>query len=485
MNLEAIKARMVEIRSSLEGMAEAAEGALGEDEQRAWDELDAEFETLSTKKDELEARAARLESVRSLALDPSNVEAGAPTYAETKATVGINTRASNPWDEDEIRSAVEKGYNTSAPELVSRARDAIERVAEVNDSGRERVTRILENESRSAAPSVAGKFAHRVLATSSDSYIRSFYKMLATFGQTGVADVDAQREVQRAMSLTDGSGGYAIPLPIDPTLILDDDKSSNPFRRISTVRQVTTDSVRFVQSGAPTFSWDAEAAEVSDDATTFTNVDIAIHKAQGFIPFSIEIGQDYPGFAADTAQLIAQGRDNLEATAFATGSGSGQPFGIVTALAGGSYEVATDVVATTDAGDVYDVQEELPAAFSAGASWVAHKKIYQHIRELGGSSNSDFWANMTQGVPAGLLGNPVYESSAMDSAPATTGQDIMVLGDFSNYRILDRVGMSIELVPHLFHLTTNLPSGQRGFYVHWRVGADSVLDRAFRLLTVA
>jgi HK97 family phage major capsid protein len=61
---------------------------------------------------------------------------------------------------------------------------------------------------------------------------------------------------------------------------------------------------------------------------------------------------------------------------------------------------------------------------------------------------------------------------------------VAVYGDFSNYVIADKIGMSVEFIPHLFHLTTNRPSGSRGWYAHSRVGADSVNDGAFRMLDV-
>ena len=39
-----------------------------------------------------------------------------------------------------------------------------------------------------------------------------------------------------------------------------------------------------------------------------------------------------------------------------------------------------------------------------------------------------------------------------------------------------------ELVPHLFDVTNNRPTGQRGWFAWARVGADSIVDNAFRLL---
>ncbi len=67
------------------------------------------------------------------------------------------------------------------------------------------------------------------------------------------------------------------------------------------------------------------------------------------------------------------------------------------------------------------------------------------------------------------------------SAAATANNYIMVLGDFQNYLIADRVGLSVEYVPHRVNGDGAL-TGQRGLYAWWRVGADSINDSAFTLL---
>ena len=58
----------------------------------------------------------------------------------------------------------------------------------------------------------------------------------------------------------------------------------------------------------------------------------------------------------------------------------------------------------------------------------------------------------------------------------------MILGDWRHFYVVDRIGFSMELVPHLFHTTSNRPSGQRGFLGWWRTGSDSVRDSSFRML---
>lgn len=61
--------------------------------------------------------------------------------------------------------------------------------------------------------------------------------------------------------------------------------------------------------------------------------------------------------------------------------------------------------------------------------------------------------------------------------------DSLVYGDFNSYCIVDRIGATVGLVPHLFATANNLPSGQRGVFYRWRVGAATVNDTNF-VLTV-
>ena len=83
-----------------------------------------------------------------------------------------------------------------------------------------------------------------------------------------------------------------------------------------------------------------------------------------------------------------------------------------------------------------------------------------------------------------LLGRPLVESDDAPSTQTTTANDNMIVfGDFSNYVIVDKPGSAaIEFIPHMFNTANNLPDGRRAWYMHWRNGADSVNDLAFRLL---
>jgi HK97 family phage major capsid protein len=59
----------------------------------------------------------------------------------------------------------------------------------------------------------------------------------------------------------------------------------------------------------------------------------------------------------------------------------------------------------------------------------------------------------------------------------------MIVGDFSGgYLIVDRIGMEIELIPHLFGATNRYPTGQRGLWALWRNSAKVLDANRFRFL---
>ena len=183
----------------------------------------------------------------------------------------------------------------------------------------------------------------------------------------------------------------------------------------------------------------------------------------------------------EVGRLLAFGKDTLESAAFATGSGSGEPFGIVTAVT-----TTGDVDATTGGSfgleDVFLLDESLPARYRANASWLANRAIYNDVRQFSVGGGADVWERLQFDQPALLLGRPAYEASDMSST-ITTDELVLLFGDFQNYVIADRIGTTVEFVPQLFG-TNHRPTGQKGWFAWYRVGADSVNDSAFKLLRI-
>jgi HK97 family phage major capsid protein len=396
-------------------------------------------------------------------LDPDSVE---------------DRRFRNPWDLSEMRT-FNRSPGEVGDELRARALSAIEQMPGMNQSRREAATKIIEEFDNDK-----GAISRMALMTSTPAYLRAFAK--AARGQETAFTPEEREAVTRAMSLTDNAGGYLVPFQLDPTVIITSAGSLNEIRRAARQVVATGDVWNGVSAGETSWSWDAEASEASDDTSTFAQPAITVRKAVGFVPISIEALQDEQNVAQEVGRLLTSGKETLEATAFATGaSGSGQPIGIVTALTGGSSVVASATTDTFAIADVYAVQSALPARYRAQASWLANNSIYNRVRQFDTAGGAGLWERIGNDRPPQLLGRNAYEAEAMDGTiTALSDNLVLIFGDFSNYVIADRVGMTVEFIPHLFHTDNNLPSGQRGWYAYFRVGADSVADGAFRILNV-
>ena len=79
------------------------------------------------------------------------------------------------------------------------------------------------------------------------------------------------------------------------------------------------------------------------------------------------------------------------------------------------------------------------------------------------------------------LGWEIHQNSSMDSTLTGAAADYLVLsGDFQQFAIVDRIGTTIELIPALMGANRR-PTGERGFWCHFRTGSDVLIPDAFRL----
>jgi HK97 family phage major capsid protein len=469
-----------ELRSVLAAAETEERRATAEEDVRA-DEIIARHAALKTQVEADEARAAELDAIERARHAAPSHDNGVD-FVSDPGVLRSPSAIKNPWDLDELRSESRDNPQQAIPRLAGRARAAVERAQGLTERQREVLGQWVDSVDEESGESGV-KYLRHIIATSSPDYMRAWVAQFKAAARGGM-NPDASMVLQRAMSLTDNAGGYAVPQQLDPNLILTSNGSTNPIRTISRVVQATGDTWTGLSTTHASWSWDAEAAEVSDDATTYAQPSVPVYTGRGFIPFSMEVQMDYPGFTDDLRLILANGKDDLEATAFATGSGSGQPTGIVTALTGGASAIASAGSEALAWGDVTGLNNVLPAKYRARASWIAEQRIISEIREDAiGAGYEGAYIDPAGAAPGRLLGHDIYEASAMDGVITGSAENyILVLGDFSNYVIADRVGFSLELVPHLLHTSNNRPSGQRGFLAYYRVGADSVNDAAFRML---
>lgn len=329
-----------------------------------------------------------------------------------------------------------------------------------------------------------GRFARYLLATGNPAYKRAFPKLLAPNGAAMLSRqeqsaVHTAAMAERALNLTGAQGGFAVPFELDPTILNTSAGVVNPIRQISRVIQISVDEWRGVASAGVTASYAAEATETTDNAPTLVQPTISTEKAQAFIPFSIEVGMDWPSLQEQMSELLRDAKDTLEAAKFVVGTGTNEPFGVavgttntVTAAAAGGFTLA----------NLYALIGALPPRYRANARFIGDLLILNKIRQFDTvGSSSQIWQDSLQAdTPGTLLGKPAYEASEMADV-TTVGVKFLIVGDFSRYVIVDRIGLTVDLIPHLLGANRR-PTGERGLYAYWRNGAKVVDANAFRAL---
>jgi HK97 family phage major capsid protein len=326
-----------------------------------------------------------------------------------------------------------------------------------------------------------GALAERILVTGSPTYERAFGKWLKRGGFIGLS-ADEQAVLSRALSMGSAtSAQLAVPFTLDPTVILTSDGATNPIRAIARVETITGRAWEGVTSAGITVARAAEAAEASDNAPALAQPTVTPTRVQGFVPFSIESDQDWTQLRSEMTRLLQDAKDVEEATSFLVGDGNApNPAGICSTLTTASN--VNDGYASFEAADIYAVENALPPRFQPRARWLARKNTYNLVRAL--DTNGTLYARLTEGRPPELIGYPAHEASAM-RLRNTAGNRYLILGDFQQFLIVDKAGMDIELVPHLFHTNNNRPSGQRGLVAFWRNNSAILVPNAFRGLTYA
>ncbi|BBA99272.1 putative phage major capsid protein [Actinacidiphila reveromycinica] len=489
MTIEERTARLGEISSRLQEIDTEFSGAtLPQDVQTEWDDLNGEHDR---HEEAIAAATERTERLRQLAAVPGSTErtggGGGGTRSGDRSRVpGQIRRPENIYDLNEVRQQA-RSLDEMAGLYRDRAMRAIDTSqfpgADSKEAAQERAERLLND-----VDDEQGTLARRMLATGSPQYNRAFGRMLMALSTNGLTT-----EENRALSLgVDGSGGFAVPFQLDPTVILTSDGSINPLREVSRQVQIVGKKWEGVTSAGVTVTRGAEGDEAPDSSPTLAQPSVDTQRVQGFVPFTVELEASWNAMRAEISMLLQDAKDNEEANSFFLGDGTGDnPGGLIGTMPSGSRVGQTGAAgALTVPDDLFAVEQALGPRFRRNASWMANKAIYNKIRgaaQSKGGLAGDLWARLAGGMPPELISYSAYEATAMDGAIASSGgaaNYVAVLGDFQRgFLIVDRIGMSIELVPHLFG-ANGRPTGQRGIFAYWSNNCKILVPNAFRVLNV-
>jgi len=462
MKKDELRSQIEELRSRIVELSEKDD--ITEDENVELDAALEQHEARTAELETIEARDARVAAAREKVVERAAGYDAPQIMKRTETDIHVGTASRS-----QIRDAALALLNQEGKNLAARNGDHVDMLLRTKNGNCD-----------------GTEIAKRMLLTENDAYRTAFMKGVTQAAPAWTADEARALDEYRAMSEgTDAAGGFGIPVLIDPSIILTSGAAAAPVLDLARVVTITTDEWKGVSSAGMSWSYDGEGTEVSDDAPTLAQPTVPVYTARGFIPYSIEVGSDYPAFAAEMRRLLDQGYIDLVAQQTITGSGSSSPTGVFTALdANTNVEVVVGTDGAFSAPDVLKVWKSLPERYRANATWVMNTDVENEIRSFAdGSAQAYYTVDLAAGGIGTLFGRPIRTTDYAPEFTGTTGAaNILVVGDFSNFLVAQRAGMSVELIPHLFATGNNRPSGQRGWFAYARHGFDSVNDLGFRLL---
>ena len=255
----------------------------------------------------------------------------------------------------------------------------------------------------------------------------------------------------------DTRGGVLAPSEFSNTLVRKIAEVS-PLRMICASRQgMGVEFIQNTQTNNLVGNWRDEGAQSSDAQTLGTGrVTIRAHELEGLVRVSREALADS---SIDLQSLLLEELSRAfaisEGEAFINGDGAAKPYGLLNRVG-----IAADITEQTGTDtsnhrisfdDIIGMTYALQDIYAMNAYWVLRRQTVGNIRKLKDSDGRYLWVPSLQNDKRGslIVESPYVEAHAMPVETNSSGQKVMIFGDFMrSYLIYDRMGVSILTDPY-------------------------------------
>lgn len=286
------------------------------------------------------------------------------------------------------------------------------------------------------------------------------------------------RSIRATMSTTTGSeGGYSVQTDVAARL-LDQLKAFGGMRAVATV--INTDKGNDIQF--PTSDGTAEVGELIGQNTTATAADPSfgtlthsVYKySSKIVAVPYELLQDSQiDVEAFVRGRLAERLGRIQNTHFTTGTGTGQPKGVVAAAALGKTG-ANGQTTSVIADDLIDLIHSIDPAYRAlgRCRFMMNDASLAKVRKLKDTNGRPILSPgdypLSGAMSDSILGFPVQINQDVASMAASAKS--ILFGDFSYYTIRDVMGMTM----FRFEDSAYAKLGQVGFLAWMRTGGNLV-----------
>lgn len=316
---------------------------------------------------------------------------------------------------------------------------------------------------------------------SNSEYSKAFRNYLRKGMEGGLENLQT-----KALSVSsDPDGGYLVT-PHMSSKIVQAIFETSPMRQLASVETISSDALELIDDhDQAAAGWTSETGAITETSTpTLAKRNIPTHELYAQPKATQKLVDDAAiDIESWLSGKIADIFSRKENTAFISGSGVGQPRGILTYASGTNWgqiqQVNSGSSGAVTADAIISLFYSLKDSYSKRASFLMNRTVVQSVRLLKqATTNQYMWQpGLAAGTPDTLMGVPVHMASDMPIA-ASNSLSIAV-GDFqSAYQIVDRQGISILRDPF-----TEKPFVK--FYATKRVGGDVVNFDAIKLMKLA
>ncbi|MBN8630264.1 MAG: phage major capsid protein [Rhodobacterales bacterium] len=287
-------------------------------------------------------------------------------------------------------------------------------------------------------------------------------------------------EEAKALTVSnDPSGGYLAP-PEFNAEVLRDIVEISPIRSLASVRGTNAPSVIYpTRKPMGNATWDDELDDETETASNniFGTLEVVGKGMSTFVDVSNMLLQDAAEVETEVRVALAEDFEKKETVAFCNGNGVTQPEGFMTNTSVAEFNNGHATVLQADA-LVKFLYSITPSYRNAGV-WVMNGTTLGLVRLLKDGQNNYLWQPSYQaGQPETILGRPVVE--IIDMPDLASGTFPIAYADFSGYRILDRLALSMLVDPY-----SQATRKMTRYHAGRRVGGKVIMPAKFKKLKMA
>jgi HK97 family phage major capsid protein len=263
----------------------------------------------------------------------------------------------------------------------------------------------------------------------------------------------------------------------------------SPVRQFARVINIGTTAIDI-----PRRSTTASASFVGEVATRsettnpdYELVNIQAHELYARADISQQLLEDAEfDLEAEMAMEFGEQFGVAEGTVFVSGTGTGQPTGLLDTSDGiDGVSANEDTGGTLQVEDLFDLAYGVKAEYARNGAWMLNRATLPLIRAFETSAGGYIWSpSIAPGDPNTILGSPYVEATDLDAPSGGTfasGAQPIIFGDYRRaYTIVDRTGVQIQRDP--FTLAAN---GQVRYIARKRVGGKVMIAEAAKSLDFA